>query len=104
MRHANATVGHAVSTDLLAWTLLPDALRPGPVGSWDDLAIWTGSIICADGRWHMLYTGVSRAENGRVQRIGLATSTDLVNWEKHPANPLIEADPRWYEVLDVTLH
>ncbi len=103
LRHVNATVGHAVSTDLSTWALLPDALRPGPVGSWDDLAIWTGSIICADGRWRMLYTGVSRAENGLVQRIGLATSTDLVTWEKYPANPLIEADPRWYELLDPSL-
>jgi beta-fructofuranosidase len=38
-----------------------------------------------------------------VQRIGLATSTDLVHWTKHPANPLIVADPRRYELLDLDL-
>jgi beta-fructofuranosidase len=36
-------------------------------------------------------------EEGVYQRVGLATSTDLVTWARHPANPLIEHDPRWYE-------
>ena len=100
LRHLNASVGHAVSDDLSSWRILPDALRPGSPGSWDDLAIWTGSAIADGGRWHMLYTGVGSAEEGRVQRIGLASSDDLVRWEKHPANPVLEADPRWYELLD----
>ncbi|HEY5160717.1 MAG TPA: hypothetical protein VII83_06550 [Gaiellaceae bacterium] len=103
LRHHNASVGHAVSTDLTSWTVLPDALMPGEQGSWDDLAIWTGSLIRHDGRWHMLYTGIGREEASRVQRIGLATSLDLVNWAKHEANPVIEHDPRWYELLDLTV-
>lgn len=102
LRHHHATVGHAVSADLRSWHVLPDALHPGPPGSWDDLAIWTGSTIGHDGRWYMLYTGVGRAEQGLVQRIGLAESDDLVHWRKHPANPVIEADPRWYEQLDLS--
>jgi beta-fructofuranosidase len=101
LRHHHASVGHAVSNDLRSWRVLPDALRPGPLGSWDDLAIWTGSAIGHDGRWYMLYTGVSRAESGLVQRIGLAVSDDLVRWEKHHANPVLEADPRWYDLLDL---
>ena len=48
----------------------------------------------------MLYTGVNRAEGGLVQRIGLAASDDLVHWDKHPGNPVLEVDPEWYEVLD----
>jgi beta-fructofuranosidase len=81
--------------------VLPDALGPGPSGSWDDLATWTGSVICHDGRWYMLYTGISRAERGLIQRIGLALSDDLVTWRKHPGNPVLEADGRWYELLDL---
>lgn len=102
LRHRNASVGHAVSADLTEWDVLPDALRPGPPGSWDDLAIWTGSAIEHDGRWSMLYTGVTRADGGLIQRIGLAISDDLVHWTKHAANPVLEADPRWYEQLDLT--
>jgi beta-fructofuranosidase len=102
LRHRHASIGHAVSTDLRSWRVLPDALHPGPEGSWDDLATWTGSAIEHDGRWYMLYTGINRGEHGLIQRIGLAVSDDLVHWEKHPANPVLEADPRWYDLLDRT--
>lgn len=101
LRHHHASVGHAVSTDLRSWRVLPDALHPGAPGSWDDLAIWTGSAIRQGNHWSMLYTGVNRAEGGLIQRIGLALSSDLLHWEKHPANPVLEADPRWYELLDL---
>jgi len=101
LRHHNASVGHATSRDLQHWQLLPDALGPGPPGSWDDLAIWTGSVIERDARWHMLYTGTNRSERGLIQRIGLAVSNDLERWEKHPGNPVLEADGRWYELLDL---
>jgi beta-fructofuranosidase len=102
LRHHNASIGHAASSDLHSWQVLPDALHPGPVGSWDDLATWTGSAIDHQGRWYMLYTGINHAERGLIQRIGLAVSDDLVHWEKHPANPVLEADRRWYDLLDQT--
>ena len=99
LRHHRATIGHAVSADLRDWRLLPDAVHPGTPGCWDDLATWTGSVIDHDGRWYMLYTGINRAEQGSVQRVGLATSDDLLHWSKHPGNPVLEADARWYEVM-----
>jgi beta-fructofuranosidase len=102
LRHHNATVGHAVSANLTDWRVLPDALHPGPSGSWDDLAVWTGSVIAHDGLWYMLYTGISTAEAGLVQRIGLAVSSDLIQWRKHARNPVLEADPRWYETRSHT--
>jgi beta-fructofuranosidase len=101
LRHHNATVGHATSRDLKHWRVRPDALAPGPDGSWDDLAIWTGSVIERDGRWYMLYTGTNKSERGLIQRIGLAVSNDLERWQKHNGNPVIEADGRWYELLDL---
>lgn len=103
LRHRNARFGHAVSRDLRSWTVLPDPLPPAVPGSWDDLATWTGSIIRRDGTWYLFYTGCSRADDGLVQRIGLATSRDLNHFERYGDEPLIEADPRWYELLDQKL-
>lgn len=102
LRHWNVKIGHAVSQDLTNWQVLPDALAPSPEGSdaWDDYTTWTGSVIQHHSLWHLFYTGTKRSENGKIQRIGLATSTDFIHWEKHPANPLIEADPTWYEKYD----
>ena len=102
LRHFNVSVGHAVSRDLINWNLLPDAIQPGPQGSWDDMSTWTGSIIRQFGQWYMYYTGASSHEKGLVQRIGLAVSDDLSHWKKHPSNPLLEADPQWYELLDLS--
>jgi beta-fructofuranosidase len=48
----------------------------------------------------MFYTGSMRQERALVQRIGLATSKDLITWHKHSAKPLLETDPTHYELLD----
>ena len=95
LRHARATVGHAVSRDLRRWTVLPGALGRGPAGAFDDRAIWTGSVRRAGGRWVMAFTGISEADDGAVQRIGFATSDDLTAWTR--TGPVVEADGRWYE-------
>lgn len=100
LRHFNARVGHATSTDLHTWDVHGEVLGPGSAGTWDDQAIWTGSVVADGDHWAMLYTACSSVEDGLVQRIGLATSSDLCTWTRHPDNPLLEADPRWYELTD----
>jgi beta-fructofuranosidase len=96
-RHWHASVGHAVSTDLRSWEVRGTVLEAGPPGSWEGMAIWTGSVIEHRGTWHMFYTGAKRADPGVEQRVALATSTDLTTWTRHRANPVLELDPRWYE-------
>ena len=102
LRHWNVCIGHSVSQDLIDWHTLPDAIQPAAQDSdaWDNYTTWTGCVVQHEDLWYLFYTGTCRAEKGLIQRIGLATSPDLIRWEKHPANPLIEADPRWYEQLD----
>lgn len=95
-RHWHARVGHAVSGDLHAWEVLPDALGPGPDGAWDDQATWTGSVLRAEGRWNLFYTGIGHPEGGAHQRIGLATSDDLLTWDK-VEEPVLVLDPEHYE-------
>jgi beta-fructofuranosidase len=98
-RHRRASIGHAVSTDLRRWTLVADALVASDPPAFDDIATWTGSVIRApDGRWRMFYTGVDRAGDGLVQRIGQAESGDLMTWHRLPDVPILRADPRWYEL------
>lgn len=96
LRHFRATIGHAVSDDLCAWQDRGSVLGPGPRGAWDDRCIWTGSIAAWRGRFWFLYTALQRG-HGLVQRIGLAVSDDLERFVKHPGNPVLCADPRWYQ-------
>lgn len=100
-RHWNTSVGHAVSTDLTTWQVVGDALTPSTQPAFDDLATWTGSVVRGDdGTWYLFYTGLSRADDGQVQRVGLATSLDLMTWHKHGPDGLVSADPRWYRQYD----
>lgn len=104
-RHFHVTVGHAVSDDLRHWTEVADALVISDAPAFDDGTTWTGSVVKApDGTWRMFYTGTTRAEGMKVQRVGVATSSDLFTWEKRSAEALSEADPTWYEKYDGSWH
>lgn len=97
-RHRHATIGHAKSRNLLDWEVLPDPLGLGRLGEFDDLATWTGSVLRGPHQWYLFYTGISTRDDGQVQRIGVATSTDLVTFVRSGRPPLV-ADPQWYELL-----
>lgn len=96
-RHHRASIGHAVSDDLIGWTRVADAIVRSDAPAFDDLATWTGSVVRhPDGSWLMFYTGASLDPDGHAtQRIGCATSRDLHVWEKRPGS-LFEPNPEWY--------
>lgn len=102
LRHRNATIGHATSTDLTSWTEHGTVLRPGGAGAPDATATWTGCIVRDDdGLWRMFYTGSTFLDantNANVEVITMAVSTDLHSWTKAD-DFVLRADPRWYEVL-----
>ena len=98
LRHVNARIGHATSTDLTTWTQHPDALQPGAPGSVDDVATWTGSVVRdPSGGWRMFYTGLAHHGAGHVQRITSATSQDLITWQKD-ASFTLAPDGHWYAI------
>ena len=100
-RHRNVNVGHAISADLKNWTQVVDALTPSESPAFDSWTTWTGSVVRdhAAGVWRMFYTGTSREDGGERQTVGVATSMDLLVWEKVSGNPVAAADPRWYQTL-----
>ena len=89
-------LAHAVSPDLVHWREAGMALYPGEPGSYDDRELWTGCVVEDQGTLYMYYTARSSRENGQVNRIGLATSTDGYTWVRHPENPILTPDDRWY--------
>lgn len=90
--HANMHWGHAASQDLVHWQDLPIALAPTPEGP-DKDGCWSGCAVNNDGVPTLVYTGVwPESQN-------IATSTDMIEWTKHPNNPVVPAPP---PDLDVT--
>jgi beta-fructofuranosidase len=103
-RHRNPYVGHARSKDLTNWEVLADALAISDPPAFDSWTTWTGSVVRdRDGLWWMFYTGTSREDGGDVQRIGAATSKDLITWQKLSSQAVVEADADMYETLDYEL-
>jgi hypothetical protein len=79
-RHVNATIGHATSKDLVNWDYLGTSFAPSEIGrmAFDDMAVWTGSVINDGQQWWMFYTAISHSGHHLFdQRIGAAISTDL---------------------------
>lgn len=95
-RHHNAEVGHSVSSDGTNWTELPDALHRNIGDTFDNQGIWTGSVVKNGDLWHMFYTGIDKDVKGQIQRIGHATSSDLITWERVGDAPILTASAPWY--------
>jgi beta-fructofuranosidase len=82
--------GHAVSRDLVHWSHLPIALSPSPNGP-DKDGCWSGCAVNSDGVPTIVYTGV----HPEVQCI--ATSDDMIIWEKYNGNPVVSSPPNSME-------
>ena len=102
LRHRAARIGHATSDDLVSWSFQnAPVIDAGPKGAFDDTATWTGCVVRGDdGLWRMFYTGsrflYPEPNYANIETVGVATSTDLITWEKQPG-PITQADARWYE-------
>ena len=102
-------IAHAVSNDGFLWRRVKNPLFIGEPGDWDDDMLWTMHISeDPDGpaAFRMFFTGLSRRERGRIQRIGLARSNDLYHWEKvYSTNyPLSITGPYYEESISEGRH
>lgn len=79
----------AKSTDLKVWTNVQDepVLKPGP-DAYDRDLIALNQILKYRGRYYAVFHGAAADKSPAVWATGLATSTDLVHWEKYSGNPL----------------
>ena len=89
-------LGHAVSRDLYIWTQLPPVLPVRP-SHWDQAKVWAPDIREIDGVYYMFYTGVTNVpgEYAFHQQIGLATSTDLMTWNRLDEPVFTCSQVRW---------
>jgi hypothetical protein len=74
--------GHTHTTDLRSWARADTestTVRCRP-GKFDADHVWAPSIVQSGGTFYMHYTGVRYEGSHQFQRIGLATSNDLLHW------------------------
>ena len=86
--------GHSISPDMYHWQNLPNVVPcDSTPGAWNHFHVWAPTIVKQDSTYWMIYTGVSEDPVTRVrkQRMGAATSTDLLTWRPAPESPFFTA-------------
>ena len=85
------------------WTKRGVVLRHGSSGAWDENPndVNINDVVKVDGTYYMFYYGgkISCWMDGQgcgYSCIGLATSSDGINFTKHPKNPIIKPDMAVY--------
>jgi len=81
-------ISHAVWSAASGWEECPIALDYTET-RYDAERIHTGSIIRRGNEWHMYYSGSGRS-------VCLATSNDVLHWQKSRENPILTPDPQRY--------
>jgi len=86
-------IGYATSTDGLNWTeyAANPVLANGPDESWDGTHVRSPTVVKDDAGYRMWYAGY----NGTFACIGLANSTDGVNWTRYDGNPVHSPGAKW---------
>ena len=94
---AKIGLAHTSDETLTHWERLPE-----PILSWEDGTEWeSGGLYKAclleeDGVFYLFYNAKNAAEPW-VEQIGLATSTDLLHWQRHVDNPLLPITPNAWD-------
>ena len=62
-------------------------LEPDTSKGWDSANVYAPSVEVVDGQYYLWYTATGTSTD---EKIGLATSTDGINWARSAANPIAE--------------
>jgi predicted GH43/DUF377 family glycosyl hydrolase len=87
-------LGIARSRDGVTWEKQRSSpiLELGAAGAFDENGLGEPAVWTSHGRWWMLYTGRDRQE---VRRLGLAYSTDGLQWRRFSETPVLAGSQPW---------
>jgi predicted GH43/DUF377 family glycosyl hydrolase len=89
-----AVIGLCFSDNLHTWEISDPILRPDPQCAWEAGGLYKSWLMEHEGVYYLFYNAKNRTAGNWIEQTGLATSTDLLNWQRSPANPLIQTGPR----------
>ena len=85
----HSTIGYAVSNNGINWTIPVNhpVLNTGASGEWDSYAVTDGVVLKENNSYKMYYRGTNVHDG--YAAIGLAISSDGINWEKYPSPVMV---------------
>jgi predicted GH43/DUF377 family glycosyl hydrolase len=88
-----AVIGLCFSGDLRHWQVGEPVLRPADGAPWEQGGLYKSWLMEHEGTYYLFYNAKNRDVWPWVEQTGLATSTDLIHWQRCPANPLLKVGP-----------
>jgi predicted GH43/DUF377 family glycosyl hydrolase len=86
-----ASIGFLRSRDLRSWEQVGGVLSPEEGGAWERGGLYKSWLMEHDGLFYLFYNAKDRDQWPWVEQTGLATSTDLLTWERFESNPVLTA-------------
>lgn len=85
-----AVIGLCYSDDLRNWEVCDPILTPSPTCQWERGGLYKSWIMEHDGTYYLYYNAKNNTDWPWVEETGVATSTDLVHWERYKGNPILK--------------
>ncbi|MGZ3438067.1 MAG: hypothetical protein ACXVDD_01040 [Polyangia bacterium] len=87
-----SSIGRATSPDFNGWSAYPSSVSdPNPRvtrgAGWESSNVGGPALAYDGATYYMIYRG----SDGTTSNLGLATSTDAINWTKHAGNPVFSS-------------
>jgi predicted GH43/DUF377 family glycosyl hydrolase len=86
--------GIALSPDAIKWQRAKNepilSVYQSDCQEWEKSCIYQPWVVEHQGVYYNFYN----AANGNIEQIGIATSLDLLNWNRHPDNPVLSNGPK----------
>ncbi|MBS1854486.1 MAG: family 43 glycosylhydrolase [Acidobacteria bacterium] len=91
-----AVIGLCRSRDLMHWEIDEPCLHPDENAPWEAGGLYKPCLVEDGGTYYLFYNAKTRTRprsegGGWIEQTGVATSTDLKTWRRHPGNPIIPA-------------
>ena len=87
-----AVIGLCWSDDLMHWEVESPCLRPEGGADWEAGGLYKPCLVEYQGTYCLFYNAKTKGGSWHEQT-GVATSTDLKNWQRYAGNPIIPNGP-----------
>lgn len=84
-----ASIGFCRSRDLETWDISPPCLHSAQGAPWERGGLYKSYLLEHEGRFYLFYNAKNRDKWPWGEQTGLATSDDLLHWERHPDSPVL---------------
>jgi predicted GH43/DUF377 family glycosyl hydrolase len=85
-----AVIGLCFSEDFHHWEAGPVVLRPETGAEWERGGLYKSWLMEYESRYYLFYNAKNHTEPPWIEQTGVAISTDLINWERYHANPIVK--------------